>query len=91
MQQSSKLELGVRSQESGGKKKKEEGRRKKEGAIISVFTNMRCSLFNPSFYSQPSTVNRQPSTVNRQPSTVNRQPSTMIRSATGININPCCE
>ncbi|MEG4486347.1 hypothetical protein [Microcoleus sp. D2_18a_B4] len=44
LQQSSKLELGVRSQESGGKKKKEEGRRKKEGAIISVFTNMRCSL-----------------------------------------------
>ncbi|MEG4809522.1 hypothetical protein QUA82_30670 [Microcoleus sp. F8-D3] len=38
-----KLELGVRSQESGGKSQKEEGNRKKAGARISVFTNMRCS------------------------------------------------
>ncbi|MEG4809927.1 hypothetical protein QUA82_19700 [Microcoleus sp. F8-D3] len=38
-----KLELGVRSQESGGKSQKEEGKRKKAGARISVFTNMRCS------------------------------------------------
>ncbi|MEG3933399.1 hypothetical protein QT990_19450 [Microcoleus sp. T3_B1] len=44
------LEIGARSQESGvrrkeeeGRRKEEEGRRKKEGAIISVFTNMRCS------------------------------------------------
>ncbi|MEG4806936.1 hypothetical protein QUA82_07715 [Microcoleus sp. F8-D3] len=36
-----KLELGVRSQESGGKSQKEEGKRKKAGARISVFTNMR--------------------------------------------------
>ncbi|MEG4810926.1 hypothetical protein QUA82_24540 [Microcoleus sp. F8-D3] len=39
-----KLELGVRSQESGGKSQKEEGNSQKAGARISVFTNMRCSL-----------------------------------------------
>ncbi|MEG4807158.1 hypothetical protein QUA82_04910 [Microcoleus sp. F8-D3] len=39
-----KLELGVRSQESGGKSQKEEGKSQKAGARISVFTNMRCSL-----------------------------------------------
>ncbi|MEG4809345.1 hypothetical protein QUA82_29815 [Microcoleus sp. F8-D3] len=38
-----KLELGVRSQESGGKSQKEEGKSQKAGARISVFTNMRCS------------------------------------------------
>ncbi|MEG4806844.1 hypothetical protein QUA82_05325 [Microcoleus sp. F8-D3] len=39
-----KLELGVRSQESGGKSQKSEGKSQKAGARISVFTNMRCSL-----------------------------------------------
>ncbi|MEG4812435.1 hypothetical protein QUA82_33640 [Microcoleus sp. F8-D3] len=48
-----KLELGVRSQESGGKSQKEEGKSQKAGARISVFTNMRCSQVN----SQPSTIN----------------------------------
>ncbi|MEG4807956.1 hypothetical protein QUA82_10030 [Microcoleus sp. F8-D3] len=38
-----KLELGVRSQESGGKSQKSEGKSQKAGARISVFTNMRCS------------------------------------------------
>ncbi|MEG4809136.1 hypothetical protein QUA82_15570 [Microcoleus sp. F8-D3] len=44
-----KLELGVRSQESGGKSQKSEGKSQKAGARISVFTNMRCSPSNRYF------------------------------------------
>ncbi|MEG4806495.1 hypothetical protein QUA82_01045 [Microcoleus sp. F8-D3] len=43
-----KLELGVRSQESGGKSQKSEGKSQKAGARISVFTNMRCSQLESS-------------------------------------------
>ncbi|MEG4511785.1 hypothetical protein QUA81_16680 [Microcoleus sp. F6_B4] len=38
-----KLEIGVRSQESGEKSQEKRVRRKKSAARRSVFTNMRCS------------------------------------------------